>query len=214
MQEAAVRLLPENYQQRRIRPIGLIFHSIVGSAEAAYGKFLNSSTLESTFIVRKDGGIIQLMDTTVQADANYLANTLYGSVETEDNGHPDIDPWTEPQLQALIKIGLFYHHTHGVPITRVRYHGDPGIGYHTMFGAPGPWTPVAKSCPGRARIAQFDRLLVRMAEGRVDDMPSEAFFQLLHQDEKNQRAELHKDLTERLANIHATLKDVRSNTEA
>jgi hypothetical protein len=40
-----------------------------------------------------------------------------------------------------------------------------------MFGAPGPWTPVAKTCPGRARIRQFNEVLLpRITEGQEDDV--------------------------------------------
>ena len=47
-----------------------------------------------------------------------------------------------------------------------------------MFGAPGPWTPVAKSCPGPNRIKQFNNILVpwfKMATtpGQEDDMSAQ-----------------------------------------
>jgi hypothetical protein len=155
-----VRLLPESRTAERITPRLLIFHSIVGSARSAHGHFLNGSNLESTFIVAKSGLIWQTMDTERQADANYRANRIAGSVETGDDGDPNSDPWTPQQLDALAWIAWQYHQLHGVPLRRADRPDGAGIGYHTLFGAPSPWTPVAKSCPGIIRIRQFDQVLL------------------------------------------------------
>src|SRR5512132_3206725 len=134
------RLLPENRTQRKIRPTQLIFHSIVGSAEGAYRYFRDGTNLESTFIVAKSGKIIQLMDTERQADANFRANVRAGSIETEDNGDPDKDPWSSAQLRSLLRIARFYHEHHGVPRRQCPRWDAAGYGYHRLF--PSQWTSV------------------------------------------------------------------------
>lgn len=179
-------LLPENWTEPTIQVRGLVFHSIVGTVGGAYQKFKNGSSLESTFLLRKNGEIIQLVNSDKQADAQYLGNAWYGSVETEDNGHPDTDPWTDAQLESLVEIASFYHHVHRVPLQRVPYNGGWGYGYHTMFGAPSVWTPVSKSCPGAIRKDQFHRVLLPeickdVAPGTLTDMFEPADRELLKQ---------------------------------
>jgi hypothetical protein len=164
-----LRLLPENATQPAIRPTQLIFHSIVGSAAGALSFFRNSSNLESTFIVTKAGRIWQLMDTARQADANSRANVRAGSVETEDNGDPDTDPWTEAQLQALAWIARQYNRLHGVPLRGVARWDQPGIGFHRQFPE---WLGSPKTCPGHVRVRQFQRVLLpAIMRGEDPDMP-------------------------------------------
>lgn len=161
-----VRLLPESASAPRISPRLLILHSIVGTAEGAYRYFRDATNLESTFIVTLAGEIWQLMDTTRHADANYRANPFALSVETEDRGDPDSQPWTPEQLAALAWLARECHRVHpAIPLREADRWDGAGIGWHTMFGAPGPWTPVSKTCPGRARIAQFPALLERIQRG-------------------------------------------------
>jgi hypothetical protein len=45
-------------------------------------------------------------------------------------------------------------------LREVKVWNGAGVGYHTLFGAPGAWTPVAKSCPGPKRKVQFHDWLV------------------------------------------------------
>ena len=73
----------------------VIHHSIVGSARA-YQYFRGSTSIESTFIVKKNGYFWQIMSLGEQADANFRANAFAGSIETEDNGNPDADPGPRP----------------------------------------------------------------------------------------------------------------------
>ena len=62
---------------------------------------------------------------------------------------------SSPFVDASLPDGSRLHVA--IPDVTRRQVGAPagsGIGWHVMFGAPGPWTPVAKSCPGPARVAQ------------------------------------------------------------
>jgi N-acetylmuramoyl-L-alanine amidase len=169
MPGAEHRLLPESRTQPRIRPTQLILHSIVGSAEGAYRYFRDGTDLESTFIVAKSGRIIQLMDTERQADANFRANVRAGSVETEDNGNPDTDPWTSAQLRSLLRIARFYHERHGVPRRQCPRWDAAGYGYHRLFSQ---WSSVrGKSCPGDIRVRQYrDTILPAITSGQFDDL--------------------------------------------
>jgi N-acetylmuramoyl-L-alanine amidase len=181
------RHLPEWQSQPKITPKTIIDHSIVGSGESAWQMFNASSGLESHFIVlgrrsgTKDGHIWQLMDTARRADANLDANAYAISIETEDDGDPDNQPWTGAQLRSLMWLHAELRRVHPtIPQRQSRSCGDPGgLGYHTLHGAPSCWTPVAKSCPGAVRKQQWrDALLPDFLAGpdhpnQEDDMSAE-----------------------------------------
>jgi hypothetical protein len=156
--KAEWRPLPENWTEPTVEKDTFQIHSIVGSAEGAYGYFLRSTNLESHFIVKKNGDVIQLIDTARDADASPYDRAI--SAETEDNGNPNTDPWTVAQLDTLIDLARWCHSAHGIPLRRCTTPTSGGIGYHTMFGAPSAWTPVAKTCPGVIRIVQFDQVIM------------------------------------------------------
>jgi hypothetical protein len=102
-----------------------------------------------------------MVDTEVRADANRRANlrpdgTGAISIETEDEGDPVGVPWTAEQLGTIKAIIRWAHVTHGIPMTICHSPSAPGLGYHSMWGAPSDWTPSAgKTCPGPTRIIQF-----------------------------------------------------------
>lgn len=224
-------MLPE--VQGAIPVRGLVFHSIVGSAEAAYGKFLNSSDLESTFILKLDGSLWQIMESDERADANGAGNAYYASCETEDNRDPDHFPWTDEQVDTMVRLSLWYHDVHGVPLRRIGAHGEHGFGWHVMHGldhqdggqwykkGPSPWTAVrGKTCPGFVRQHQFDRVVLpRIITGQTgDDMPSEAF----HKAETDRLIEAIKaentrsiqDRGTRLSNVNDVSKAIRDFLKA
>jgi len=144
------KLLPEWNRQPRITPTTIIDHSIVGSALGAWYYFRDQTGVESHFIVRgarsgsADGHIWQLMDTGRQADANLNANAFAISIETEDNGDPDDFPWSRAQLASLRWLHAKLRAVHPtIPRRRCPSPRGGGLGYHSMWGAPSPWTPVA-----------------------------------------------------------------------
>jgi N-acetylmuramoyl-L-alanine amidase-like protein len=139
----------------------VIAHSAVGSG-SLYEYFKQTGVvLESHFWVGLDGRVEQYIDTSRQADANYHANVRAMSIESADNGDPDHFEWTEAQQQSIAELMSWAHEVHGVPLRRCPTWDSPGVGYHTMFGAPSDWTPVSKSCPGTARKAQFNSVVAR-----------------------------------------------------
>ena len=144
------KLLPEWDRQPRMTPTTIIDHSIVGSALGAWYYFRDQTGIESHFIVRgtpsgsQDGRIWQLMDTGRRADANLNANAFAISIETEDNGDPDNFPWSRAQLESLRWLHGKLRAVHPtIPRRRCPGPGGGGLGYHSMWGAPSPWTPVA-----------------------------------------------------------------------
>jgi hypothetical protein len=163
------KLLPEWNRQPRITPTTIIDHSIVGSALGAWYYFRDRTGLESHFIVRgapsgsADGHIWQLMDTGRRADANLNANAFAISIETEDNGDPDNFPWSRAQLASLRWLHAKLRAVHPtIPRQRCLSPRGGGLGHHSMWGAPSPWTPVAgKTCPGKpVRVRQWEQILV------------------------------------------------------
>jgi len=175
------KLLPEWSSQARIVPTQIILHTIVGSALGAYNGFLKNSNLESHLIAPYVGAMWQLIPFDRSADANYRANrrpdgTGAVSIETEDNGQATIanTPWTAHQIDIIVDACVYLCRTYGIPPRLCRTPSDPGIGYHTLFGAPSEWTPVAKSCPGAARIAQVPGIIARVAAELAGTKPTPA----------------------------------------
>lgn len=163
---AKLRNIPPGANDPAITAIGAILHVDAANSGSLFSYFNGpSGGIESHFFVRKDGVVEQYRDTKYEADANYHANSfikngkLYGYVSIETQGLASGE-WNEAQLREIKKLLLWLSKTHGFPLKRCATATDPGVGYHVMFGAPGPWTPVAKSCPGPGRVKQFNDVLV------------------------------------------------------
>lgn len=158
---ASWRPLPENTSAPTLEPRVAILHSAAVPVTSLYNAFNRAgNNLESHFFVKKNGVIEQYMDTERQADANYKANRFAVSIETEDNGNPNADPWTPAQLDSIFNLLGWLHSTHKIPMRRCNKWDGSGVGYHTMWGSPSQWTPVAKSCPGKIRIWQFEQKII------------------------------------------------------
>lgn len=149
---ATVKLLPESDSQPTIVPRAIILHSAAGRG-SLYRYFRDSSNLESHFWISEKGVIEQYMDTERRAEANRDANTFAVSIETESSVQAT-ERWTTAQADAIVRLCVWLCESHGIPKRQIASPTGAGIGWHVMFGAPGPWTPVAKSCPGPARVIQ------------------------------------------------------------
>jgi hypothetical protein len=162
---AVWRPLPEQGRQRATEEKRLaILHSADGAALSLYGFFLNSTDLESHFMVGTNGVIEQYLDTDQRADANRFANDEAISIETGDNGDPDNQRWNPVQEAAIVRLLDWICDTHPLIIRDTATGVDGrGIGYHTQFGAPSRWTPIAKSCPGRVRKTQVPGIIWQVA---------------------------------------------------
>jgi hypothetical protein len=181
-----MELQPESDSQPAIKPTQFILHSIVApwTPERTY-EYWKSTNLESHFGLGYDGSLGQFIGTETRADANYLANrrpdgTGAVSLESASNTKAS-DPWTADQVEAIIKLGVWLHQKHGIPLRICRTASDPGFGYHRMFKE---WNPDAHACPGDARVEQFHKVvfpgIVARATGNTTD-PEENDMQLSDQ---------------------------------
>ncbi|MGV9282111.1 N-acetylmuramoyl-L-alanine amidase [Streptomyces sp. NPDC003730] len=175
-----MELQPESDAQQAIRPTQFIVHSIVGpwTARRTYEYWRDSTNLESHFGIGYAGDIAQYIGTETRADANAAANrrpdgTGAISVETASN-LTATDPWTDEQVEELIKAGVWAHERHDIPLRLCRWASDPGFGWHKMHAA---WNPDGHSCPGPARIRQFEQVvfpaIVARATGKTTTPDSE-----------------------------------------
>jgi hypothetical protein len=184
-----MELQPESDAQPAIRPTQLIVHSIVApwTARRTYEFWRDSTNLESHFGLGYAGDLAQYIGTETRADANAGANrrpdgTGAVSVETASNTSAT-DQWTAEQVEELIKLGVWMHQKHGVPLRLCRTHDDPGFGYHSQFSQ---WSTSGTACPGEARIKQFKEVvfpgIVARATGKTSD-PKEADDMALSEDD-------------------------------
>lgn len=153
---AAWRPIPENETEPRVAKRIMIFHSAAIKTSSLYDYFKREDVkVESHFFVKWDGSVEQYIDTDRQADCNYKANDFAISVETEDDGDPNNKKWSPEQVKSMVRLARWGRDVHGIPQALCPKWDGSGIGFHTMFGAPSNWTPVAKSCPGAIRKVQF-----------------------------------------------------------
>jgi hypothetical protein len=161
---ATLRLIAPPASDPRIVPRVSILHVDAGNAESLYDYFKNrSGGIESHFHIKRTGEIEQYRDTDFQADANLDANDFAVSIETQGFGEGE---WTPEQIEAIKRLLRWLSKVHDIPLRKIQRWDGAGVGYHTLFGAPSHWTPVAKSCPGPDRKVQFEKVIVPwMADG-------------------------------------------------
>jgi hypothetical protein len=163
---AKLRNIPPGVNDPAIIAMGAILHVDAANSGSLYSYFNGpSGGIESHFFVRKDGVVEQYRDTKYEADANYHANSFvkggktYGYISIETQGFASGE-WNAAQLAEIKKLLVWLSHTHNFPLKKCATPADPGVGWHVMFGAPGPWTPHAKVCPGPDRVKQYNEILV------------------------------------------------------
>ncbi|WP_228974934.1 N-acetylmuramoyl-L-alanine amidase [Streptomyces sp. DH12] len=173
-----MELQPESDAQPAIRPTQFILHSIAApwTARRMYEYWRDDSSLDSHFGLGYEGDLAQYIGTETRADANYQANrrpdgTGAVSIETASN-LKHTDPWTDRQMEQLVRLGVWLHQRHGIPLRVCRTAADPGFGYHSLHAA---WSVGGTACPGAARISQFRTELFpeiqrRAAGGKEDDV--------------------------------------------
>lgn len=155
---AKVLNIPPGANDPAIKPRLAILHVDAGNASSLYTFFRDrSGGIESHFFVRADGVVEQYRSIYFQADANLDANDFAVSIETQGYG---AGTWNDKQIAAIKALLLWLHQEAGIPLQKVAKWDGSGVGYHTLFGAPSHWTPVAKTCPGPGRVSQFNDVLV------------------------------------------------------
>lgn len=162
-----------------IKVRGAILHVDAGNVRDLFGYFNGpSGGIESHFQIAKDGHVFQYRSLGREADANYKANSFvlngvrwgYVSIETQGLEH---GTWTQAQLRAIKQLLAWLSEQHDFPLRETPGPRSKGVGYHTLFGAPGPWTPVSKSCPGPARKRQFHNELVPWMREQRNPQPGD-----------------------------------------
>jgi hypothetical protein len=153
----------------------LVFHSTGtrASAEANRKYFAKAKVeVESTLIVDYDGQCLQVMETWAKARANGGANRRGISVEVVGIAS---EPYTPEQYARCLDIARWACDTNPIARRLIPGQRESGIGWHVMFGAPGPWTSVrGKACPGSQRISQVrDRLIPTITGGQSAPVPEE-----------------------------------------
>lgn len=176
--------LPESGSQGTGTKTQFIVHSTGdrGTAESVFNYFARPDVVvESTFIVGLSPAdpTRQILDSSEVADANLTANVRAISVEVVGT---EFDDYTDWQVSEIIRLARFAMANHPILPRVCPGPSDSGFGWHVMFGSPGPWTPVAKSCPGALRI---QRLNERVFPAIFAD-PSGGFLMALNDDQQAQ----------------------------
>lgn len=169
---AKMELQPESDSQPAIVPDQFILHSIAApwTPERIYEYWRDSTNLESHFGLGYDGSCAQYVGTQTRADANYGANRRadgHGAVSMETASNlKHTDPWTPEQIDTIVRVGVWLHDEHGIPLRICRSWDDPGYGYHRLFPQ---WSTGGTACPGDARVEQFrDEVFPRIKNGDTD----------------------------------------------
>ncbi|WP_240373025.1 N-acetylmuramoyl-L-alanine amidase [Brevibacterium zhoupengii] len=188
MPGATNRLLANQARQGLMKSYdAAVLHTMVGSLAGTDSMFQEGGTVgtESHFGIGEHGEIYQWVDTKYTADANYLGSGHVISIETADYGGSfgrwntagdNVPYWNAAQITAIVKILIWVHETHGIPLTATKSVTEKGVGYHAQ-GVPGnelpnslrgtkyQWSKYAgKVCPGKKRISQIPEI-VRLAQG-------------------------------------------------
>ncbi len=157
-----MELQPESDAQPAIVPTQFIVHSIAApwTPQRIFEYWRDSTNLESHFGLGFDGSLGQFIGTQTRADANMHANLRpdgTGAVSCESASNlQHTDPWTDAQVATLIRLGVWLHQQHGLPLRICRSWDDPGYGYHRLFPQ---WSDGGTACPGDARVRQFHDLV-------------------------------------------------------
>lgn len=146
-----------------IRPIQLIWHTMVGYLKSTEDMFRKDgyTGTESTFGLggkydgALDGTVYQWQTLDRQADAQFDGNLHANSIECSDGGHVN-EPFTEKQIDASIRLGIWWCQQTGVAPVKASRWDAPGFGYHCLFPQ---WNRSNHSCPGTARIAQLEKVI-------------------------------------------------------
>ncbi|GAA3202938.1 peptidoglycan-binding domain-containing protein [Actinocorallia longicatena] len=159
------RPLSTKQTEEKIVPRVFIIHTMAGylaGTEAMFRKQGYSGT-ESHFGIggswdgkARDGAIWQWQDLAHSADAQYAGNRIATSVETSDGAKSNV-PWTARQVDAIIKLGVWWCRTTGNPARIVTDTDEKGFGWHSQFKA---WNKASHTCPGAVRLKQYRNEIV------------------------------------------------------
>lgn len=182
MPGAVWRPITARKRRNPIKPERVNYHVAVSEAASLHGYFNVAGRVDSHFYVLKSGTIEQYVDTSVEAYADLQGNPTTISVETQGGlRNADGEKWTDAQVEALARIAVWAHKTHGIPLTLARDSkpgpSSRGLSWHRL-GVPGSFpnawplwgqrvgglkysNAAGKTCPGTAKIYQMPDVLAR-----------------------------------------------------
>ncbi len=154
---AAQLLLPQSATQKRITPISIILHTEAGNSSVENTRTFwatNKEGKEAHFAMEVGGRLGQFMDTHVEADNNFRANSFIyngsierlrnkrcGAISIETGDHSaDSDPhllksWTDlGQRKPLEDLLVELCRTENILAVKCPGPFEAGIGYHCMWG--------------------------------------------------------------------------------
>jgi hypothetical protein len=136
----------------------------VSNTDDLHGQFSNDGGIESHFYIRKDGTILQYRSIFREADAQFDGNSFgsprKGFVSVEHQGGVGADlnvPMPKAQLDAFHSVILWVHSQRPFALRVCPAWDEEGVGYHALFEQ---WNHNHHSCPGGARIKQFNDVTV------------------------------------------------------
>ena len=161
---AKKRPLGPQTEPRISTPKILIVHTMSGylTGTDAYFRAQGYTGTESHFGVGgqydgdKDGEVWQWQDLAHTADAQYEGNAIATSVETSDGNKGNV-PWTAKQVEAIVKLGVWWCKQTGNPAKIVTSPDGKGFGWHAQFRV---WNKAGHDCPGSARLLQYKTQIV------------------------------------------------------
>lgn len=200
----------------------LCFHTMVGFLAGTETTFRNSQN-DSHFGVGgphdpagKDGHVVQWVDTSIRANANRDGSPEIVSIETSDGARSPVPPWSEKQLDALVKLGAWVCEKHDIPPVLIdgTKPGTRGIGYHrqgvdkSLAHVAGGWPldqwrvaggvrwskSVGKVCPGDARIKQLVNIVIPRIKAELEGKQKEWWEMPIPKEELKKIAEAVRDV--------------------
>lgn len=154
-------LLPEARQERIITPRAAVLHTHGAKGNPAQiGRYFDREDVahESHISVGWTFSA-QFMPLNRQADASWDANAFAISIETQDDGRPEL-PWNDYQVQVIARILWFLHVEWAVPLVPIPSAYGAGVGHHSRFPQ---WNRSGHGCPGSAREAQLYNVVLPRA---------------------------------------------------
>jgi len=167
-----VKNVPPGVNDPGIIPCGVVTHIAVSLADSLPPS--GDSGKDWHFYVTFDGTIEQYRSIYFEADAQFAGNSFVldgvrrGFVSIESQGLGD-GTWTDAQLASIANIILWVHSQESFPLAKCPAWNAPGVGYHRLFDE---WNENHHSCPGDARVRQFDTILLPMLK-EADVTPTE-----------------------------------------
>ena len=167
------RIIPAGSNDPRITPVVVSIHVAVSLARSLFGWFNGpSGGIESHLYLRRDGTWEQYRQFDREADAQLGGNSWIahpgtraekrlGSITIEMQGMGG-GTISVKQRAALQAFALWAKDALDIPLRKVAEPNpgsttEGGWGYHSLFAR---WNSMGKSCPGRRRIAWFNKTFV------------------------------------------------------